>query len=109
MKGEPSRRDRDVSAYIELFEHVIGWALACGLPGDWNKVRRKLDALSIRLKADEAARGRSKAPDWAYRLERQLWIDALIQLLLPESWTASSRYFACNVRTQILSCGVRWT
>lgn len=83
MSGGSPRGYRDVTEYIDLFRHVIGWALAHGASGDWNKVQRTLDALSTRLRADEAARGRSKVPDWAYRLEHQLWIDVLTENLHP--------------------------
>lgn len=70
--------------YIEMFDEVLASALGSGAPGDWNKLQRRLDALSVRVRTGAVARERG-APGWPYRLERGLWIEVLIESLNPET------------------------
>jgi hypothetical protein len=70
--------------YIAMFDEVLASALGSGGPGDWNKLQRRLDALSVRVRTDAVARERG-ALGWPYRLERGLWIEVLTESLHPEA------------------------
>ena len=72
---------RSVTTYIEVFEEAILGSQMRGLVGDWNKLRRKVEALSQRVRNREADGAR--APDWAYRLEQKLLIEVMRECLLP--------------------------
>ena len=74
-----------VATYIGMIDETISWSQGRGLPGDANRLRSRLDALSNRDRAyREAERGSTRAPDWAYRLEQRLVVDELLGSLLPE-------------------------
>ncbi len=74
--------DVSVATYIEMFDETIRWSQGRGLPGDANRLRARLDALSKRVRDDEA--DRASAPGWAYRLEHRLVVDELLDSLPPE-------------------------
>jgi hypothetical protein len=76
---------RSVATYIEIFDEAILWGQMRGLAGDWNRLHRRLDALSQRVREREANGASTRAPDWAHRLEHKLLIDALHEMLLPEA------------------------
>jgi hypothetical protein len=74
-----------VATYIGILDEIISWSQGRGLPGDANRLRSRLDALSKRDWEDrEAERASTRAPDWAYGLEQRLVVDELLASLLPE-------------------------
>lgn len=72
---------RSVASYVELFDEVMLWSQMHAPTGDWNKLWRRLDAISLRVRDDAA--GRTSAPNWAYRLEHGVLIEVLGETLLP--------------------------
>jgi hypothetical protein len=73
-----------VATYIGLLDETIRWSQGRGLPGDANRLRSRLDALSKRDRDGEVDWASRRAPDWAYRLEQRLVVDELLRSLLPE-------------------------
>ncbi len=67
--------------YNNVFDEVILRGQMRAMPGDWNKLRRKLDALEQGLRNRET--DGTRASDWAYRLEHKLLIEVLREWLLP--------------------------
>lgn len=74
---------RSVRTYIDLFDEELVWGQMRGLPGDWNGLRRRLDALSQKATDREAAGATINTPASAHRLEHRLLVDVLREMLLP--------------------------
>lgn len=81
MSSERPRHE-SVATYLEVFGEEIRRCQRRALPGDWNKLARRLGALSQRVR--QADRASTQAPDWAYRLEHKVITGGLPGVLLPE-------------------------
>ncbi len=72
----------DISVYLEVFDDVIKYGQMQALNGDWYKLRCRLDRLSRQVAVAEAGRASPRPSDWAYRLEHEIWLRLLTEVLL---------------------------
>ncbi len=68
----PKPVSRSVPTYIDLFDEELLWGQMRGLPGDWNGLRRRLDALSGKAIDRQAAGATIHTPASAHRLEHSV-------------------------------------
>jgi hypothetical protein len=83
MSAEPGPGG-GVGFYLELFQEIISYAQLTGLRGDWSRLNRRLNAIRLRIKADDLGM-RTLTPGHAARLvEFDRWFHVLGDVLRPD-------------------------
>ena len=85
MRSEPEiDRHPDVGFHLELLGKVIAFAQLEGRPGDFARLRRRLDAIRRQVEADDVRLARFSLEHLLGCLELDRWIQVLAAVLLPE-------------------------